>query len=247
MITHKIRTCMPQGKPRQGFTLVELLVSISIIIVLAALSFGITGKIRARAQQANAVSALRQVGIGHVAYAAENNTSINYLRDTGENLQEGGGNAWVSNTFWGRMQPYLFAGIENKDQKILQRDIKSAINVLFNTTDAKTMAGTPFSGISSWGDLSGISVPLAFNAKLRPAWNQPQIRMSTVSDPSRIFYCSYGRYFVDQTHTSAYAPLPLAGDKGRCVYFPASRQAIICFVDGHVETVSPPILERTFQ
>ena len=45
----------------KGFTLVELLVVITIIAVLAALVLTVTGKIKARAYQANAMSSLRQV------------------------------------------------------------------------------------------------------------------------------------------------------------------------------------------
>lgn len=240
---------IPKGNPHHGFTLVELLVSITIIIVLAALVFTVTGKIRANAQQANAVAALRQIGIAHVAYASENNGAINIMRDAGEvgSGYEGGGNAWVSNTFWGRAQPYLFAGIETKDQKVLAGEIKSSLKALFDTTDIKTMAGTPFSGISAYGDLSGISVPLGFNLKLRPAWRAPPLRISAAGDPSHILYCTYGRYFIEPNHGSAYTPLPLPGDTRRGIYYLPNRKTVACFLDGHVEMISTPILERFFE
>ena len=246
---HTTRIGIPQGRPRHGFTLVELLVSITIIIVLAALVFTVTGRIRTSAKQANAVTSLRQIGIAQAAYSSENNGFINTLRDTGEvgSGFEGGGNAWVSNTFWGRMQPYLFAGIETNNQQALSREIKSSLHGLFNTSDLKTMAGTPFSGISAYGDLSGISVPLAFNAKLKPAWRQPPLRVSSVGDPSRVLYCTYGRYFIDHTHGSTYLPLPQPGDNRRAIYFLPNRKAIACFLDGHVELISPPIPERFFK
>lgn len=235
--------------PRQGFTLVELLVTITIIIVLAAMVFTVTGKVRANAQQTNAVAALRQIGIAHVAYASENQGAINVMRDAGEvgSGHEGGGNAWVSNTFWGRAQPYLFAGIESKDQKVLSAGLKSSLKTLFNTTDLKSMAGTPFSGVSTYGDLSGISVPLGFNLKLRPAWKAAPLRISAVENPSRILYCTYGRYFIEPSHGSEYTPLPVAGDTRRGIYYLPNRKAVACFVDGHVELIAAPIPESSFE
>lgn len=84
MEINKTRIGIPRGKTRQGFTLVELLVT--IIIVLAAMVFVVTGKIRANAQQANAVSALRQIGIANVGCYTENNGAINVIRDSGQRL-----------------------------------------------------------------------------------------------------------------------------------------------------------------
>ncbi len=67
------------------------------------------------------MAALRQIGIAHVAYASENNGAINVVRDVGEwgSGHEGPGNKFASNSFWGRMQPHLFAGIETNDEKAL--------------------------------------------------------------------------------------------------------------------------------
>ncbi len=243
--TQMVLTLRPR---RDGFTLVELIVCITIIIVMASLIFVVTGKIRASAQQSNAVSALRQIGIAHVAYASENNGAINVMRDAGEvgSGYEGGGNAWVSNTFWGRAQPYLLGGIETRDQKLLAAEIKTALKSVFNTTDLKTMAGTPFSGISAYGDLSGISVPLGFNSSIRPPWRAAPLRLSTFRDPSRILYCTYGRYFIEPVN-GTYTPLPILGDTGRCIYFLPNRKSISCFLDGSVEVIPATIPERFFK
>lgn len=233
---------------RQAFTLVELLVCITIIIVLASIVFVATGKIRASAQQSNAVSALRQVGIAQVGYAAENGGAINLVRDPGEVPHEGGGKGWVGNSFWGRMQPYLFAGIETKDQKVLGTRIKTSLASLFATSDLKTMAGTPFSGSNIYADGSGISLPLGFNESLRPEpWGSPSKLTSAVGDPSRTFYCSYGRYFVNKTHGSVYTPLPAFGERKRAIYYLPNQKAIVCFLDGHLEMLSAPIPERMFE
>jgi prepilin-type N-terminal cleavage/methylation domain-containing protein len=110
----------PGSARHRGFTLIELLICITIVIVLAAVVSAMTGKVRANAQQTNAVSAMRQIGIANVAHYTENNGDINVVRDKGEWGQfEGPGTAWTSNSFMGRMQPYLFSGIDDKNEKSL--------------------------------------------------------------------------------------------------------------------------------
>lgn len=243
MKTNTTRIRSPQGGPRQGFTLVELLVTITIIIVLAGLVFVSTGKIRASAQQANAVASLRQVGIANAAYSAENSGSINVIRDPGEwgSGFEGPGSTFASNSFVGRMQPYLFTGLESNTEKNLGMKTESLMGTLFNTTKIESMAGTPFSGVPVYADGSGISNPIAVNIKLRPAWRQPPLKASSFSDPSGTLYLAMGRYYFDQPQISAYTPLPLPGDRKRAVYYLPNRKGIFGFLDGHVELLSPPI------
>jgi len=113
MIKNTTHIVTPRRSPCHGFTLVELLVTITIIIVLASLSFSITGKIRASAQQTTLLSAMRQIGIANVGYSAENNGDINVIRDASEKgpYEGGGGDKWFTNSFMGRMQPFLFGGL----------------------------------------------------------------------------------------------------------------------------------------
>lgn len=241
---------IPQAPRHGGFTLVELLVSITIIIVLASLVFVVTGRIRASAQQTNAMSALRQTGIANVAYQTENNGAINVIRDAGEwGPHEGPGTAYASNSFMGRMQPYLFAGLGANGEKALAAEIKSSLNVLFNTTDPKTMAGTLFSGVPVTTDGSGISNPISVNSELRPEWGKlnPPLRVSNFGDPSDILYLTYGRYYFDELQGSKYTPLPLPGDRRRTIYYLPNRKAIFSFLDGHVEMLAPPLPERLFK
>lgn len=249
----KIKTTLigvSRDKSRPGFTLVELLVTITIIIVLAALVFTVTGKVRASAQQANAMSALRQIGIANIAYSAENNGAINVIRDTGEWGEfEGPGNEYASNSFVGRMQPYLFAGIGTKNEKALKTETQSAYADLFKTSNFASMAGTPFSGVPVYGDGSGIPNPISANSRLRPVWGKssPPLRVSSFGNPSNVLYLTYGRYFFDLLQGSTYTPMPLPGDRRRTIYYLPNRKGIFCFLDGHIEMLSPPIPQRLFQ
>lgn len=62
-------------KPRQsarGFTLMELLVVVGLVLVLAALVFPIVGKSRDTAQAVKCAANLKQIGVGLQNYIAEN-------------------------------------------------------------------------------------------------------------------------------------------------------------------------------
>ena len=248
-MTQTTRIIFSQSRNRQGFSLVELLVAITIIIALAALVFTVTRKIRTNAQQATAMSALRQIGIANVAYSSEHNGAINVIRDANERgPYEGGGGTWVSNSFMGRMQPYLFAGLETSDQRILGAEINKSLSELFGTTDLKTMAGSIFSGVPVTTDGSGVRTPIAVNDRLRPKWGKdnPPFRVSSFGDPASVLYMTYGRYYFNPALAEKYLPLPVAGDNRRAIYFLPNRNGIFCVLDGHIEMLPPPIEERRF-
>lgn len=63
----------PNRNQRCGFTLVELLVVILIIITLAALSFSVVSKMRDRANNIAAITKMREIGTGINMYLSDNN------------------------------------------------------------------------------------------------------------------------------------------------------------------------------
>jgi type II secretory pathway pseudopilin PulG len=66
----------PRRPCEDGFTQVELLVSLGIIAVLVALIMPVVGRSRASAQSATCLSQLRQIGAGLLMYAADNDRRL---------------------------------------------------------------------------------------------------------------------------------------------------------------------------
>ena len=75
---------LPQHRPssRHGFTLMELMIVIGIILLLAALSVPVISMVRKQAKEALCRNNLQQIGIGITAYQADNNNYFpKYIAD----------------------------------------------------------------------------------------------------------------------------------------------------------------------
>jgi len=242
---NRISTSQANLSFHRGFTLIELLVSITIILVLAALTMVVTGKLRASAYRANAMSSLRQVAAMNVAYSAENLGDINTMRYVGD-PKEGGGGAWVKNSFWGRLQPYLFPDVSENNQTRLKMELNERLDQLFNTPDADTMVNTVLNGSRIYHDGSGLPVPLAFNKNLNK-WGEI-LKVSSFSDPAQVLYAVYGFGLFDEADGETYIERPADRSKPENnIYYLDDRKAMAAFLDGHIESLSAPIPDRRFK
>lgn len=240
---------------RQGFTLVELLVVITIIVVLAAVVVAMTGKIKAKAYQVNAISSLRQVAAYSAAYSTENNGDINMLRYP--TAAKEGAPSWIKNTFWGRLQPYMFPEITTSEAA-LRNDIKKRLDGLFKTDTAAgsgsdpkgiPMQGTVVSGSRMYRDTSTLAIPFAFNTNLHSySTTAPFKKISSFSDPSQVIYATYGFGLFDETDGQTYVKRPTTNTKpSNSIYYLDDGKALCAFLDGHIESLSAPIPARKFR
>lgn len=217
---------------RRGFTLIEILVSVTIIIVLAALSVLVLRQIRGKARLVNAMSSMRQVASFHIAYGTENQGDIN--TSGGSEVGPPG-----QNHFWGRFQPYFLPATEASGGPSQKMEIIRALNPLLNTTDADTMANTAISGPKIFHDSRGLPVPYSFNKNMYHA--KELKKTSLFNDPSRVLYKVYGRFNFTEADGSAYVPPPMDGSiPVNRIFYLSDRKAMGAFLDGHVESISPP-------
>ena len=89
--------------PRQGFTLIELLVVISIVAILAALSFPLVQQMRLKASMAQSVSNFKQLGVIFSLYAADNGRLPGPLTTGQRNLYYKQFGQSIGNALWSYM------------------------------------------------------------------------------------------------------------------------------------------------
>lgn len=222
-----------------GFTLVELLVVIVIIAVLAAVAIYATRGVREKANQVKALNSIRQVGAAGAAYSAENSGDINTLLYDGDARLTGG---YISKSYWGRLSPYIFTGINVANNKSSATEIKQALNAVLATTDCSKMTGTFQQTVKIYHDTSGLPVPFAFNGYVQD-WNK--FRKTSSFDAAQTIYFTYGFSNFTESKGSDYTKLPDSGEtRIPGIHYFRNKTAVFAFLDGHTEIISPPIPKR---
>ncbi|HEY3398917.1 MAG TPA: prepilin-type N-terminal cleavage/methylation domain-containing protein [Armatimonadota bacterium] len=89
---------------RKGFTLIELLVVIAIIAILAAILFPVFARARAKAQQSNCLSNVKQIMLGWQMYMSDYDTCLPGWNEY--TIGGGAGSAMLS----GLLMPYVKNG-----------------------------------------------------------------------------------------------------------------------------------------
>jgi prepilin-type N-terminal cleavage/methylation domain-containing protein len=245
------RSAVPKRNRQLGFTLVELMVVIAIVAVLALIVFGLSSKMIQKAKKVASVNGMRQVAVGTLSYATENNGSLSRVIFSGENtiLFEpipGQGDRWVSNTFWGRLHPYLFSDISPVNQSELAAKIKERLAGMLSTKKLNIMQGTPFQDSRIYSDSSGISLPFAFNSSVSQ-WNK-LTKSQSFDDAARIVYFSYGFSTFNESDAQVAVPPPIKNPSAESnIFWYPDKTAAFTFIDGHVEVLSPPLASERFK
>lgn len=154
-------------KGAAGFTLMELLVSLSIIVVLAALLVPVAGSVRSRMDETACLHNLRGLGSAFQLYAQDNNATLPYAR-----LSES------TTRYWRRgLLPYVAL---DPDTDINKTPFFTCPVVKRIVVERGGSAGLNSFAMNKWLSrtrLSAISRPartfLASEAKIAPANNTP--------------------------------------------------------------------------
>lgn len=234
----KVRSHFPF---KHGFTLVELLVVIVMIATLATIVFFFTTKAKSKAMQVNALGMLREVATANAGFSSDNFGKINTMRWIGDPEE---GKPYVGNSYWGRMEPYIFSGASTNSQPKLKAELKIRLKQFLATSDTSKMTGTLLQGSRIYHDASGLPVPFGFNGKLY-SWGK-WARMSQISDPARVMYATYGFAFVTEANSKTFQRRPTDGTS-KPIYFMENNKALVVFLDGHTESVSAPFPKTMFE
>jgi prepilin-type N-terminal cleavage/methylation domain-containing protein len=213
---------------RNGFTLVELLVVITIIITLAGLIFAMVTKMRKRADAAKQTSILHQIGPLMVLHTTERNGLLPATVSTKE----------YGSVHW-HQALHALINSELPIDRVKSFDYWNKGNPLIKNPLYKTPVGNL--KLSPWCPGYGMNTKIVDNLKLPVDYNNGEwqanraIPLAAIGDPAR---------------TPLVAPAPdyhygtIKAKDLRMEQFLISGQIPVLFVDGHIETISPKEYEE---
>jgi len=220
-----------------AFTLVELLVTITVIIVLASLVFMMASRSIASARTSKSVSNLHQLYIGISSWAAENNMRfpINYK----------------SNAFGGSSKPkaeiaavwYEAAG-RNIYVDLYQKTSAAGAPWMWSTLHSKGYENTVFRSPNAEKGYSRTIASYGYNINFQRQDDSTNQSSIISVDPSN-FNASRTCLIADNSgRTHSLGPDGDAGSaslnarNGASGLFKRDGKAVAVFLDGHVETLS---------
>ena len=226
-------------RARNGFTLVELLVVILIIVVLAALTFSVTTRVRDQAITATDTTKFRQVAIALQSIAQDNNGIIphgNMAKDPNGNFLYPG--AVIPGTDAGQGDRYNFHEMLDRyfpppatfnASSIYNYQTREGSDSIFSSKAAK-----PWSGFNPGGSFK-LPGPLwfSFNRNLpNPKWVGNPLKLAT--DDSRIVICAETNHLGGDMQPQGKASFA-SNVQTRYRVSRAGKTALYLFLDGHVE------------
>lgn len=221
-----------------GFTMIELLVSISVLVVLMSIIFiGIRG-VRERATAVECISNMREIHTAMSLYVMNNNGEYPRARTF---VPEGGsGSAWnYEGGFWfNAIGEYLDEGRRFRQDLVSTGPWPQNIPFACPSITDKSLHG--------WG---GAGIDIGLNGYLFPAGSPPtsRVRAVNIENPSRALLAvdaadpDTGRGAWQSGHPGAFT--------GNNIAFRHGGRANILFVDGRVgqiesDDLTPELIER---
>lgn len=138
---------------KKGFTLIELLVVIAIIAILAAILFPVFTQARTAAQKTVALSNLKQISLGVVMYATDNDDTFPRTMDTSTGFPETI-SWWAVSNYQRALEPYIKNGRGGVAQSGSQSDRRS---IWFDPTDPDRSVPAMWGSFSNSGFMTGMS------------------------------------------------------------------------------------------
>ena len=213
-------------------TLVELLVVITIILVLAALSMMGLGRVRSAARGATCTSNLRQIGAAMISYATDNSGKLPPIEDRSG---AGGplGLLWTQSLADEKKQIYL--------AKVTNRKGKLSFSAGVWACPDCTVVQTNYQG---YGAAEG-TVMKVKRGKPDGSPGDGSLNLAQIPNPERTWLVGDTADKASDLKTGWYAiwadPKKWTGS-----HVPAGRHAgkvNVCMVDGHVESLTKKRLE----
>lgn len=202
----------------RGFTLVELLVTITIIVVLAALSVMGISRMRSAANNSTCVSNIRQLAVAGLAYATETGTYPPY-----------GTQADGTTPFWFQMLSKDLGIATDLGPAEIERHLSfpSCPESLKKHNAKSVPQNNPIRTYSM-----NEYVAKAERNSSTGAWNFPAVRVNQATHPSST------AFFMDGTKVSGiyWDSICRISQWRRAENFIHGGKANIAFLDGHVES-----------
>lgn len=214
-----------------GFTLMELMVVIAIILVLAAIAFPVFTTVQQRANKGVAIQAMRQLASASAAYTSQNDGELPHEDTTGTDDWRAAADA-ANDKAWYNALPKLMGTRTVGDYAKTPREFYTKQNFLF-------LPGATYPE----GDKKLVMpfFAIAINTKLQTRGKndeKPPVKLAQLMNASKtVLFLEQGLPTEKRAH-----PTQKKYDgscKGSAKSFVAryGDQGALCFVDGHVEMV----------
>lgn len=209
-----------------GFSLVEILVTLAVSGILAALLFPVVKGSIAKAKSATCMTNLKSLGVAFQLYSAENDNTLPPSYVVGSNAAD--------NNWWFRVSPYTDARpMEKNWASVSTRSMEKPFHCpLVKNPD-------PAIGGNAW-------VSYKMNVQFRLQTSGDKLGVTTgafrsrISQPSKALLLAEGRQhpeFSERTTNS----IPWG------VQFPHGNRMNGLFADGHVEALTPEMLDARWE
>lgn len=225
----------PAARSQAAFTLVEVLVTITIIIAIAALSFTGISKMRKSGDRVVAIRNMSQLQLANVSYAAENNGK--YVPTDEWNDEGSGYVSWVDNP--------KFISFLKSDSGVYQSNGRIDVTLPLSMMDPAVVRAKK-------NRYNEAQASYAYNKTgMTGGWATPGARPSylvnQVTDPSR------SAVFISATdwntnHSKRFLWTGAAAVEGKTVNgkiaYRHNNKAIVIYYDGHAGEVSQADMRR---